>query len=355
MMSKRPTPIPVTIVTGFLGSGKTTFLNHIMRSGKFKNTVIIINEFGEIGLDHNLIETVDENTVLLSSGCLCCTIRDDLISTLENLLRNRDNRRMPAFDRVIIETTGLADPAPILHTIMGHKYLNLRYQLQGIITLVDAVNGLSTLKQFPEAVKQVAVADRLIVSKCDILDADQFHPVADELKCINPSASLTRNTEAQGVEADIFDCGLYNPDTKSPDVRRWLNEEALNEVLESHIGHDHPAQHAHEFDVNRHSNLIRAFCFSSPIPVTLQAYNVFIELLSNVHGENLLRVKGIIYVSDKPDQPLVVQGAQHVFHPPVFLESWPFQPKMTKLVFIARDLKLELVEKLWAALNISPA
>ena len=353
MTNKRTVPIPVTIMTGFLGSGKTTFLNQILRSGDFKKTVVIVNEFGEIGLDHELIETIDENTVLLSSGCLCCTIRDDLISTFENLLRSRDNNRMPAFDRVIIETTGLADPTPILHTIMGHKYLSLRYQLEGIITLVDAVNGSATLKQFPEAIKQVAVADRLIVSKHDIANENQYQNMVAKLKHLNPSANIIKNTDAKGREANVLDCGLYNPDTKLPDVRRWLNEEALNEVLNTHEGHGHPVEIAASQDVNRHSNDIRSYCFTSPVPITLQAYTVFVELLHSVHGENLLRVKGIIYLSDRPEQPLVVQGAQHVFHPPVFLEGWPFQPKATKLVFIVRNIELKLIEKLWSALIAS--
>ncbi len=349
-MSKPPAPIPVTIITGFLGSGKTTFLNQILRSVEFKNTVVIVNEFGDIGLDHLLVESVNENTVLLSSGCLCCTIRDDLISTLENLLRSRDNNRMVAFDRVIIETTGLADPAPILHTIMGHKYLSLRYQLQGIVTLVDAVNGLATLKQFPESMKQVAVADRLIVSKCDIADAKIQLELVAYIKSLNPAAQILNTSESLVNIFNIIDCGLYNPDTKSPDVRRWLNEEALNEVLDSHEGHTHDTEPTLSQDANRHSDEIRAFCFTSSTPISLQAYSVFTELLRSVHGENLLRVKGILYLSDTPDQPLIVQGAQHVFHPPVFLERWPFQPKYTKLVFIARDLKPELIEKIWAAL-----
>ncbi len=350
MMNKRPIPIPVTIITGFLGSGKTTFLNQILHSGDFKNTVIIVNEFGETGIDHDLIESIDENTVLLSSGCLCCTIRGDLISTFENLLRNRDNNRMPAFDRVVVETTGLADPAPILHAIMGHKYLNLRYQLEGIVTLVDAVNGAATFKQFPEAIKQVAVADRLIVSKCDIADENQYQTVIAELRHLNPSANIIKNMDAKGNETGILDCGLYNPDSKLPDVRRWLNEEALNEILDSHEGHDHPVDVLLKPDLNRHSNNIRAFCFKSLAPVTLKAYTVFIELLRSVHGENLLRVKGIVYSSDSPERPIIVQGAQHVFHPPVFMERWPFSPKATKLVFIVRDIELQLIEKLWSAL-----
>ncbi len=350
MMNKRPLPIPVTIITGFLGSGKTTLLNHLLRDSQFKNTVTIINEFGEIGLDHQLIETIDENTVLLSSGCLCCTIRDDLISTFEDLLRKRDNNRIPPFNRVLIETTGLADPAPILHTIMGHKYLNLRYRLEGIVTLVDCVNGLDTLRQFPEAMKQVVVADRIIISKHDIASLDQYNSLLAEVKTLNPAAPLIDARNAPNLSSHILDCGLYNPDSKLPDIRRWLNEEALNEVLGSHEGHNHTLDQNAQPDVNRHSNSIKAFCFTSPIPVTLQAYEVFIELLRAVHGANLLRVKGIVYLKDQPEKPLIVQGAQHIFHPPYFLDSWPMAEKSTKLVFIVRDITPDIIEKLWSAL-----
>jgi G3E family GTPase len=346
----KPTPIPVTIITGFLGSGKTTLLNRILRDSKFKNTVTIINEFGAIGLDHQLIETIDENTVLLSSGCLCCTIRDDLISTFEDLLRKRDNNRIPPFDRILIETTGLADPTPILHTIMGHKYLSLRYRLEGIVTLVDCVNGLETLRQYPEAVKQAAVADRLIVSKRDLASLEQYNNLARELKVLNATAQLLNAQNITNLGSHILECGLYNPDNKLPDVRRWLNEEAINEILDNHEGHNHVTQTSEQPDINRHSNSIRAFCFSSLMPVSLQAYEVFIELLRAVHGANLLRVKGIVYLKDKPDQPLIVQGAQHVFHPVHFLESWPTAEKSTKLVFIVKDIPLDTIEKLWAAL-----
>jgi G3E family GTPase len=343
-------PIPVTIITGFLGSGKTSLLNSLLKNPTFKNTVTIVNEFGEIGLDHQLIETIDDNTVLLSSGCLCCTVRDDLISTFEDLLRSRDNNRIAPFERVIVETTGLADPPPILHTIMGHKYLSLRYRLEGIVTLVDCVNGIETLHQFPEAAKQVAVADRIIISKRDIATNAQYDNLIIDLKKLNPGAPLIDTQNAANLASQILDCGLYNPDSKQPDVRRWLNEEALNEILDNHEGHNHGSKTSTQPDVNRHSSSIRAFCFSSLIPVNLQAYEVFIELLRAVHGANLLRVKGIVYLKDKPDQPLIVQGAQHVFHPPSFLESWSATEKSTKLVFIVKDISPEIIEKLWAAL-----
>ncbi len=317
----KPEPIALSIITGFLGSGKTTLLNQLLRDPALRNTVVIVNEFGKIGLDHDLIVSTDETITLLSSGCICCTIRDDLVVTLENLLRKRDNNRIAPFKRVIIETTGLSDPLPILQTIMGHKYLSLRYQLDSVITLVDAVNGIYTLAQFEEAVKQVAVADVLVISKKDLCDNAQIERVTDALVQINASAKLVENT---AINAEILSFKPYNIDINY-------------------------AEHKH----NTHDKNIISFSFSSPVPVSRRAYNVFIELLTCVHGANLLRVKGIVYLSDQPNQPIVVQGAQHVFHPPISLECWPSVERATKLVFIVRGIKRDLIEKLWSALSAS--
>ncbi len=191
---------------------------------------MLINEFGEIGLDHLLIEKIDNEMVLMSSGCLCCTIRGDLVDSLENLLRRRDNGRIRDFDRVIIETTGLADPAPVLQTIMSHPYLLMRFRLDGVVTVIDALNGLGTLKVYPEAVKQAAVADRLVISKIDLVqDNDQCQALIElraRLKRLNPTARLLERIESLDV-AHLLDAGLYNPLTKSSDVARWLNAEQL--------------------------------------------------------------------------------------------------------------------------------
>ncbi len=351
----RPDPIPVTILTGFLGSGKTTFLNRLLRDPDLGRTVVIINEFGETGIDHDLIESTSEDTILLSSGCLCCTVRDDLISTFEDLLRRRDNGRIAPFDRVVIETTGLADPAPVLHTIMGHKYLAMRYRLEGIITLVDAVNGADTLFQHVEAVKQVAVADRILLAKGDLASSLDIAAIKSQLARLNPGAEFVDLHCDPYPGGGILDCGLYNPDSKQPDVRRWLNEEALAELYASHEGHAHTLFDSDKEplkpDVNRHSEDIRAFSFTSPVPVSRQAYEVFSELLRSAHGTRLLRVKGIVYLKDQPEQPLVIQGAQHIFHAESSLSGWPSVERSTRLVFIVRDLKKAFIEKLWNALT----
>lgn len=351
-----PPPLPLTIVTGFLGAGKTSLLNRLLRDPALADTLVIINEFGEIGLDHLLVEQAVGDMLVMTSGCLCCSIRGDLIATLEDALRRRDNGRITPFQRVVIETTGLADPAPVLHTIMYHPYLMLRFRLDGVVTLVDAVNGQGTLDSHEEAVKQAAVADRLVLTKTDLLDADAGARLIDlraRLARLNPGALLLDAAKGEATAAALLDAGLYDPTRKSLNVQRWLNAEAFpKDAAKAGLDHDgrHHHPHPHEpHDVNRHDARIRAFCMRHEAPIPPAAFDLFLELLRNAHGPNLLRVKGIAALADDPSRPVVIHGVQHVFHPPVRIAAWPDDDHGSRIVFILRDLQPEFVEGLWNA------
>ncbi|MEM8688666.1 MAG: GTP-binding protein [Pseudomonadota bacterium] len=343
-------PVPLSVLTGFLGAGKTTLLNTLLQDPAMEGTAVIINEFGEIGLDHLLVETADENVMEMSSGCLCCTIRGDLIDTMIDLMTRRDEGRVKDFDRVVIETTGLADPAPILHTIMNHPWLLARYRLESVITLVDAVNGEATLDAHVEAVKQVAMADRLVLSKADLLEGlegeEKFASLVVRLRKLAPAARILDTLCGEATPEKLFNAGLYDPESKSPDVKRWLAEEAYGV---DRNGHGHGHGHDHHHDVNRHDDHISAFCIASDLPISAPSFDLFLELRRSYHGPNLLRVKGIVKVEEDQERPFIIHGVQHVFHPPVQLDAWPDEDRRSRLVFITRDVQKAELEKIFAA------
>ena len=355
--------IPVTVVTGFLGAGKTSLLNRLVRDPALAGTGFIINEFGEIGIDHLLVEAADDGIVELSSGCLCCTVRGELVTTLENFLRGLDNGRIDTLSRIVIETTGLADPVPVLATLTAHPYLSLRYAIDGVITVVDAVNGGRTLDEHEEAVKQVAVADRLVIAKADLPEgAARLPALSRRLAALNPGAPLI--DAATAAPADLLGCGLYDPATKTADVRRWLNAEAF-EGAGHHHHHDddhdcsggacdHPSHHHHDGHHHHHGEDSRhdgvsAFSLVSDGALPAGALEMFLELLRAAHGPKLLRLKGVVRLAEDPERPLVVHAVQELFHPPVRLPAWPDADRRTRLVFITRDLAEEEVKRLFDA------
>lgn len=338
-----PRGIPVSILTGFLGAGKTTLLNRLIRDPWLSDAALIINEFGDIGIDHLLVESSGDGVIELSDGCLCCTVRGELVDTLADLMDRMQSGRIRPFSRVVIETTGLADPIPVMQSVIGHPALGQSYRLEGLVTVVDAVNGLSTLSAHEEARRQVAVADTLVLSKTGLV------ATSDELRAqlndLNPLARILDAGFAGVTAQGLFDTGAYDPETRGLDVARWLSSKDQR--------HDHHHHHSH--DVNRHNADIRADSLVFERPISPEALMMFLDLLRSAHGPNLLRMKGIIKLSDDPSRPLVLHAVQSLMSEPVRLAAWPEGAgHETRLVVITRDMPQGFVGELFSAFADEP-
>lgn len=321
--------IPVTILTGFLGSGKTTLLNKLLSHPETEETAVLMNEFGEVGLDHLLVREVSETIVLLESGCLCCSIRGDMIDALRDLFLKRVRGEVPEFGRVVIETTGLADPAPVIHSLMSDPLLGARYRLEGIITTLDALNADGQLNEHPESVKQAALADRIVVTKTDLAGDGKTEALLSRLKRLNPSARTVCAVNGEIDPAVVFESGLFHSRTRKPDMEAWLGEipKEAKEHTHSH-GRDGP---------------IGSFCLSLETPIPWEPFVEWLDMLLTSRGGNILRVKGILDVEGE-ENPVAIHGVQHVFYPPARLPSWHEGVKRSRIIFITRDLDQKVIE-----------
>jgi G3E family GTPase len=326
--------MPVTVITGFLGSGKTTLLNHLLSSPDMADTAVVINEFGEISLDHILVETSIENTLVLQSGCICCTVRGDLVDTLTDLLTKREQKLVPAFSRVVIETTGVAEPGPILQTLATHALLVPRFYVRAVVTTVDAVNGQGQLESFGEAVQQAALADIIVLTKTDLAQPDMIDRLKQQLHKINPPASILDVVNGAISSRQLFEHAPADPKAAPEKLDRWLALEQFD--AHDHAGHDH----AHHNDVNRHGDDIRAFSVVVDDAITWSNLESWLGSLLSLRGKDLLRIKGILNVVDQPG-PVVVHAVQHLLHPISRLRRWPTEDHRSKIVFITRNIPPE--------------
>jgi G3E family GTPase len=336
----------VTVITGFLGSGKSTLLRRLLRHPGMNRAAVIINEFGEAGIDHELVAASSEQTTLLGSGCLCCALRTDLQETLRDLFVKRRAGEVIDFDRVFVETSGLSDPVPVLHTLRTDGLLGAQYRLNGVVTLVDAVNGMGQLDTMPEAAKQAAVADRLVVTKTDIADEASVARLRQRLAVLNPFALCTTAINGELDPALLANIAPRSTSARAEELNRWLTPSASDTTIAFQT--TDPTQIARARTA--HDATIHSFCLWFDEPFSWNGLNAALQALAQLRGPDLLRVKGIVHVQGEPG-PIVLQGAQHLFHPPVALDSGHDTDPRSRIVFIVRNMTRESIESLFAAIG----
>jgi len=336
--------LPISMITGFLGSGKTTLLNQLLHQAEMQHTLVIVNEFGEIGIDHLLVKATTEEMMLLEGGCVCCSVRTDLVTTLEEAFHKRERQEIE-FKQILVETTGLADPAPILRTLIDDPFISAHYRLETLLTTVDALYGEQQLDEYDESVKQAALAHHLILTKIDLVDVATLQALKQRLQSFNPTATIHEVNFQQDTlnAAKLFKTAHYNNQTEQLDVARWLNAETY--IQHQQETPDDP-DHVHdEHQPHRHDRYIKTFCIEHSEPLHWLTLERWIQQLTRLRGKDLLRVKGIAYTYET-DLPVIIQGVQHVFQPPTTLDAWPSDERRSQIVFITRNIEKTIVERL---------
>ena len=335
--------IPVHLITGFLGSGKTTLLHRALASPAFANTAVVVNEFGEVALDHLLLQRVDSDTVVLSTGCVCCTLRTDLGVALRDLFDKRERGRVPPFDRLVLETTGLADPAPILFTLTADPVLRHHFRLGSVVTTIDAVNGAQHLVRHLESVKQVAVADRMVVTKTDLVDRARVDGLRAAVRRYNPTAPLFETPDASLAFDRLFTAEIFDSPQRAGDPPSGRRAPGTSSSTSD--GGDAIDQHTQE---------ITAVSLIVDVPLDWTAFGMWLTMLLHAHGDDVLRVKGILQIRGVPT-PVVIHGIHHLVHPPTSLPRWPTADHRSRLVLIVRSLPAPIIERsLRAFLRLAP-